>query len=437
MTFLPCECRALLRRRSRHAPAGGSLVPNSIITVTYFKLHSAGQSGYPHHEEVPRGCHATARFASSSLARNGARSRPGPENIRHRIETSSGPSWSCWPPRACPMTSSRRAWIPRGRLSASGATVSSTSASRASMRSRPAGAQPAFPASVAVEVKRIACERPMDAGVPLARWSLPDLRREVLTRGIVATVSGTTLWRWLDADAIRPWRHRSWLFPRDPRFAECANPILDLYERRWNGHPLGPRDYVISADEKTSIQARQRRHAPAPAAAGRAMRVEHEYHRRGAWAYIAAWDVHRARLFGRCEARSGIKAFDRLVADVMSQEPYRSARHVFWIMDNGSAHRGAKGDARLQQHWPTLVPVHSPTHASWLNQIEIYFSIVPRKVLTPNDFPTLAALEHQLLAFQHRYQTIAKPFRWTFTRAKLVKLLAKLALAPNTVQPAA
>jgi hypothetical protein len=128
----------------------------------------------------------------------------------------------------------------------------------------------------------------MDAGVPLARWSLPDLRREVLSRGIVATVSGTTLWRWLDADAIRPWRHRSWLFPRDPRFAELAGPVLDLYAGRWNGCSLGPREYVISADEKTSIQARHRRHRPTPVAPGRSMRVEHEYHRRGAWAYVGA-----------------------------------------------------------------------------------------------------------------------------------------------------
>ena len=144
-----------------------------------------------------------------------------------------------------------------------------------------AGDQPAFLPYVIGEVKRIACECPIDLGVPLAWWSLPCLRREAVARGLVATVSGTTLWRWLDTDAIRPWRHGSWLFPRDPRFTECADPIRDLYERRWNGHPLGPRDYVISADEKTSVQARQRRHAPTPVAPWRAMRVEHEYHRRG------------------------------------------------------------------------------------------------------------------------------------------------------------
>jgi hypothetical protein len=223
------------------------------------------------------------------------------------------------------------------------------------MRSRAAGVQPAFPPNVIVEVKRIACERPVDAGVPLARWSLTDLHREVLARGLVATISDTTLWRWLDADAIRPWRYRSWVFPRDPQFAERAGPVLDLYARHWENRPLGPRDYVISADEKTSIQARHRRHRSTPVAPGRARRVEHEYERRGAWAYLAAWDVHRARLFGRCEARNGIAAFDRLVEQVMTQEPYRSARRVFWVTDNGSAHRGAKGDARLQECWPNLI----------------------------------------------------------------------------------
>jgi hypothetical protein len=277
----------------------------------------------------------------------------------------------------------------------------------------------------------------MDVGVPLARWSLPELRREVVARGLVATVSGTTLWRWLEADAIRPWRHRSWLFPRDPLFAERAGPVLDLYERRWNGRLLGPHDYVISADEKTSVQARQRCHAPTSVGPGRPRRVEHEYGRRGAWAYLAAWDVHQARLFGRCESRTGIAAFDRLVEEVMSQEPYCSARRVFWVMDNGSAHRGVTGDARLQHRWPTLVPVHTPVHASWLNQIEIYFSIVQRKVLTPNDFASLAALEHYLIAFQHRYQAAARPFQWTFTRVDLHQLLAKLATAADTVRPAA
>jgi hypothetical protein len=161
------------------------------------------------------------------------------------------------------------------------------------------------------------------------------------------------------------------------------------------------------------------------------MRVEHEYERCGAWAYLAALDVHHSKVFGRCERTTGIAPFERLVDQVMRQPPYNEARRVFWIMDNGSSHRGAKCVARLQDKFPRLVPVHGPVHASWLNQIEIYFSIVQRKVLTPNDFPSLAAVEERLLAFQDYYQAIARPFAWTFTRRDLAKLLNKLSFAPD------
>ncbi len=297
------------------------------------------------------------------------------------------------------------------------------------------GAQPAFPPSVVVEVKRLACESPRTAGVPLARWSLRELQREVVTRGVVATISGTTVWRWLAADAIRPWRHRSWLFPRDPDFAAKAGPILDLYAGLWEGAPLSPDDCVVSADEKTSVQARRRRHAPWPCGPDRVAKIEHEYQRMGAWAYLAACDVQRAKLFGRCEPANGVAPFDRLVAQVMAQAPYRSARRVFWIVDNGSGHRGPKAVERLQRQWPNAIPVFTPIHASWLNQIEIYFSVVQRKVLTPGDFADLAALEAALLGFQRRYEAAARPFEWTFTRQDLTALLTRLALAEQ--RPAA
>jgi len=279
---------------------------------------------------------------------------------------------------------------------------------------------------VVVAVKALACELPARSCVPLSRWSRTELRREVLAQGLIAEISGTTLWRWLSADAIRPWRVRSWLFPRDPAFATKAGRILDLYERRWEGRPLGPTEYVLSADEKTSIQARGRCHPTQPPRPGTPMRVEHEYIRGGALAYHAAWDVHRAKLFGRCEPTTGIRPFDRLVAQVMAKEPYRSAKRVFCIVDNGSSHRGARAIARLQATWPTLILVHTPIHASWLNQIEIYFSIVQRKVLTPNDFGSLAEVEDRLLRFQEHYEALAQPFEWRFTRYDLLALLDRL-----------
>ena len=162
------------------------------------------------------------------------------------------------------------------------------------------------------------------------------------------------------------------------------------------------------------------------------MRVEHEYERGGALAYLSAWDVHRARLFGRCEPKNGIAPFGRLVGEVMSVEPYVSAERVFWIVDNGTSHRGRTSIDRLRSAFPKkLVLVHLPVHASWLNQIEIYFSIVQRKVLTPNDFADLAEVEAQLLAFQNHYERIARPFEWKFTRADLDALLAKLHQQPT------
>jgi len=283
-----------------------------------------------------------------------------------------------------------------------------------------------FPLEVVVQVKALACELPARQGQPLARWSVADLAAETRRSGLVATISDSTVWRWLHADAIRPWQHRCWIFPRDPDFAVKAGRILDLYDRGWEGRALRDDACVLSADEKTSIQARVRCHGTGPPQPGQPMKVEHEYARGGVLAYLAALDVHRAKLFGRCESKTGIAPFDRLVAQVMAAPPYTQARRVFWIVDNGSAHRGPRAVARLQAQHPRLVLVHGPVHASWLNQIEIYFSIVQRKGLTPNDFASLPAVAERLLAFERSYEVLAKPFEWTFTRRDLTKFLQKM-----------
>jgi hypothetical protein len=288
-----------------------------------------------------------------------------------------------------------------------------------------------FPPGTVVAVKALACELPSEIGLPLSRFSTAEIKREVIGRGLVASIGDTTVWRWLSEDAIRPWHHRSWIFPRDPDFANKAGRVVDLYAGTWEGQALGADEYVISADEKTSVQARRRKHRTTPPRPGVSMQVEHEYTRKGAWAYLAAWDVHRAHIFGRCEHKTGIVPFGRLVRQVMSQEPYRSAARVFWVVDNGSSHRGEACQQRLARKWPNLVVVHTPTHASWLNQIEIFFSIVQRKVLTPNNFNSLTALEKRLLDFQLHYQAVAKPFRWRFTRRDLKALLDKLATLPK------
>lgn len=286
------------------------------------------------------------------------------------------------------------------------------------------------------EIKALACELPAESGRPLSRFSAAEVAREAARRGIVCSISGTTVWRYLAEDAIRPWAWRSWIFPRDPDFAEKAGRVLDLYERRYEGERLHPGDYVISADEKTQLQALFGRHEPVAPGKGRPGLCEFEYERRGTLAYLAALDVHDPKrgLFGRCEASTGIEPFGRLVEQVMQTEPYASARRVFWIVDNGSSHAGRRSIERLQGAWPNLVLVHLPVHASWLNQIEIYFSILQRKALTPRHFRDLGELAERILAFQTDWQAAAKPIDWRYTRRDLNDLLARLTQREQSAQ---
>jgi len=234
-----------------------------------------------------------------------------------------------------------------------------------------------------------------------------------------------TVQRVLAADTLKPWQYRSWMHPRDPHFREKAEVILGLYEGIWRGRRLGADEAVVCADEKPSVQARRR--AVVPPAPGRPGRVESDYQRCGALQYLCAWDVGRGLPVGRCEPRNGIAAFDRLVAQVMGQPPYRSARRVFWIVDNGSAHRGLRAVRRLQRRYRNLILVHTPVHGSWLSQVEIYFGIVQRKVLTPaagHDVPQVGA---RILAFEARSRQRPRPFTWRFTRREFRRWLDALA----------
>ena len=280
------------------------------------------------------------------------------------------------------------------------------------------------------EVKALACTLPAETGAPLSRWSSAELAAEAVTRGIAEAISSATVRRWLAADAIKPWQHRSWIFPRDPDFGFKAARVLDLYARRWQGHRLGPDDYVISADEKSQLQALHRRHRGQPPAPGRTRRVEFEYRRGGTLAYFAAYDVHRAHVLGHIAPKTGIAPFTELVDLVMTTEPYASARRVFWVVDNGSSHNGARSIDRMHTAWPTATLVHLPIHASWLNQVEIYFSILQRKAINPNDFADLDELSQRVFDFQDRYNNTATPFDWTYTRADLNAFLNRLDTRP-------
>jgi hypothetical protein len=345
---------------------------------------------------------------------------------RSHIASARGLGWlSCSTSHQACRTSQQGLWwnctpIP----STAGVTVGHVASSRWPIK-RAADASPPFPPRDRAIVKAIACEAVCQTKLPLSRLSTADLADRA-SSGLGRSISPSTVWRILDTDAIKPWRYQYWIFPRDPKFAEKAGRVLDLYAGSWDGKPLGRRDYIISSDEKTSIQARIRCHATLPTGPRRPMRVEHEYERGGALQYLAAWDVRRGRVLGRCEDKTGIDSFGRLVDQVMRSEPYRSANRVFWVVDNGSSHRGQTAIRRLRKAYRKAVLVHTPVHASWLNQVEIYFSIIQRKVLTPNDFASLEEVEQRLRLYEELSNQEPRPFQWKFDRAALRVFLAKL-----------
>ena len=259
---------------------------------------------------------------------------------------------------------------------------------------------------------------------PLSRQSISDLTRRI-NESFRVPMSRATVWRILHEETIKPWQHESWLYPRDPHFAEKAGVILELYAGRWDGKSLGPKDYVLSSDEKTSIQARKRCHAETPPRSKQTRRIEAEYKRGGALQYLAVWDVHRGVIIGRCEAKTGIVPFGRLLDQVLERSPYREAERLFCVVDNGSSHRGVASILRAKKRDPRIILVHTPVHASWLNQVEIYFSIIQRKVLTPNNFVDLAEVRSRLALYEELANRTPRPFAWKFTRQKMAEWLQR------------
>ena len=276
-------------------------------------------------------------------------------------------------------------------------------------------------------VVALACQLPADTGVPLSRWTGPELKRELEDRALArAPMAVSSLLRILAENPVKPWQYRSWIYPRDPDFAAKATVILDLYQGFYQGKPLGPGDRILSFDAKPSIQARGRIHATLPAAPGRPVRVEHEYVRHGALALLAGLDVHTGRVFASTPKTTGIVPFMGLAGQVMERPEYKSAPRVFVIVDNGSDHRGQAAVKRLAAAHPNAIMIHTPVHASWLNQVEIFFSIIQKKVVSPNDFPSLEKLSETLLAFVDRYNKTAKPFSWKYTAGDLKDLLRRI-----------
>lgn len=308
--------------------------------------------------------------------------------------------------------------------------------------SRAGAVSPSFPPLDRAVVASIACDVVARSGNPLSRQSTSDLAERAQAE-LNKPISRSTVWRILDEDAIKPWRYEHWIFPRDSDFFAKAAVVLDLYQGYWQDERLDPFDRVLSSDEKTSIQARIRCHESLPPGPGRARRVEAEYERGGALQYLAAWDVQEGRVMGRCEPSTGIEPFGRLVDQVMRDPDYRTPfgrgdvlSRVFWIVDNGSSHRGQTSVRRLSQAYGNAVLVHTPIHASWLNQVEIYFSLLQRKVLTPNDSVNLGELALRIRLYEDLTNQQPRPFDWRFTKHELFRLLQRIARREARRRPA-
>jgi transposase len=276
------------------------------------------------------------------------------------------------------------------------------------------------------KVVALACQLPAETGVPLSRWTGPELRRELEERGLVSAVSESSVLRILAENPVKPWQYRSWITPRDPAFEAKASVILDLYQGFYQGEPLRPGDRVLSVDAKPSIQARGRPCPLVPPGPGQAMRVEHEYKRNGALALLACYDVQEGTVTASTPRTTGIRPFMALMGNVFARPEYRDAPRVFVIVDNGSDHRGKAAIDRLRKAHPNAIMVHTPVHASWLNQVEIFFSIIQKKVVSPNNFPSLDKLSETLLGFIERYNRTAEPFNWKYTADDLRDLLTRI-----------
>jgi hypothetical protein len=274
-------------------------------------------------------------------------------------------------------------------------------------------------------VKAVAWELVAATQQPLRRQALADVTARVRT--VLGPPSRrSTVGRMLDTDAIKPWRYTYWIFPRAPPCADQAGPMLDLSAGLGHGDPLGPQDHSLSADEKTSIQARRRGHPALPPAPGRAASIAHAYARGGARHSRAAWDVRLGHVIGRCELTTGMAPFGRLGKQVLAEEPYRSGARLLWIVDHGSSPRGAASKQRLRQVDSRLLLVHTPVHASWLHHVEISFAILQRKVRTPNDFADLEAIRLRLALYEELSNQTPTPLQWKVDRTKLLALFAKI-----------
>ncbi len=265
--------------------------------------------------------------------------------------------------------------------------------------------------------------------MPLARWSNREIARCLVALGMVVSIAASTVGRWLAAEKLKPWRYHHWQRILDPHtFLERARPVLQLYQQAKALLQQGI--WVVCVDEKTSIQARKGTQAPQPAAPGQPVHVAHRYQRQGALHLFAALSVADGQVYGKCRLRKRFVDFQAFLLGTLIPEALARGVHtVALILDNSSTHAPKQLACWLQEQieangWALEVQLYwLPPNASWLNQIEIWFSILQRKLLQPNHFERLGSLRQAILDFISYHNQTAKPIQWSYTVEKLEQKL--------------
>lgn len=246
-------------------------------------------------------------------------------------------------------------------------------------------------------------EKPVDD--PVATWTYPEVTAKLNAEGIDVSVS--QVWRILNAMDINLTKVRGWLNRRDdPDFWDRVRDVCGLYLNPPGGA------IVLSVDEKTAIQARSPKYPDQPAKPGRPRRREFEYVRHGTASLFAAMDVHSGQVLAEpIDGKNDSANFCAFLADIDRVVDPNLEIHV--VMDNGSSHRSKLTSKWLEDH-PRWVPHFTPPHASWVNQVELFFSILQRKVIRGGTFASRDDLINKLMTFIAEYDQTAKPFRWTY-----------------------
>lgn len=282
-----------------------------------------------------------------------------------------------------------------------------------------------FPPEVRAQATALACSLPKEETVTLSRWSLAEIVKRLLALQIVSAISVSTVCRWFRADKLKPWRFHNWQHILDPqKFLERARPVLEVYEKAVELLHNGI--WAVCVDEKTSIQARQLEQEPAPIKCGQPVHVAPRYKRQGALQLFAGLSVADGYKYGQTSERKRFVDFQAFLLQIIFPEALRRKVHtLILILDNGTTHAPKQLENWLQEqvclhNWPLTIKVlWLPTNASWLDQIEIWFSVLQRKLLTPNHFHDLTELTQSIMEFIRCENLSPKPIRWTYTAQKL------------------